>query len=118
MDIADWLVWRYPGICIQGLRRIVEQQHAGAWCKGAGQRHALLLAAGHLEGEALLEARKADQFQHFFDARRGFRLRRTRDLEAKGDIVEDIHVGKQRVGLNTHDETGNASWRENEGQYE
>src|ERR1700690_2622595 len=48
-----------PGLAIQIARGLVGQQQAGLDGKGAGERHALLLAAGKLSGimgEAMLQA--------------------------------------------------------------
>ena len=69
----------------------------------AGQRDALLLAAGHLEREALVVAGEADELQHLLDAGAALGSAGTPAiLQAEADIVLDIHVGEQRIGLEHH----------------
>ncbi len=68
----------------------------------AGERHALLLAAGKLVGIALGELRQLDHRQHLVDPRLDRGRRFSRDLEAEADVLGDRHVGEQRVGLEHH----------------
>ena len=68
----------------------------------AGQRHALLLAAGELVGIAVAELRQLDEAEHLGDARVDLGLRHAGDLQAEGDVLRDRQVGEQRIGLEHH----------------
>jgi hypothetical protein len=61
-----------------------------------------LLAAGEFEREALLVAGQPDEVQDFGDAGHALFARHAFDLEAEADVVADVHVGEQRIGLEHH----------------
>ena len=50
-------------LAVERAQRLVEQQDVGLEDDGAGQRHALLLAAGKLRGPADLQAIEAHELQ-------------------------------------------------------
>ena len=91
-------------LSVEGRQWFVQKQHRGPVDDGAGQRHALLLAAGHLVNTTCGEATKADQFQRLDRA--------TVDLAAVdpwatlakpiGDVRLDVEMRKQGVVLEHH----------------
>ena len=91
-------------LAVECRERLVEKQHGGAVDEGAGERHALLLAARELIAAALAVA---------FEAHHGERLvHRAVDLgfgglgtalaQAIGNVVGDRQMRKQRVVLEHH----------------
>ncbi len=65
---ADFLAQRHADLGVERRERFVEQQHLRLDGERAGKRDALLLAAGHLVGEAVGEMIELDQAEHFLDA--------------------------------------------------
>ncbi len=102
LDLADLLAQADADLGVERRERLVEQQHRGAGREGAGEGDALLLAAREFEREALVEAGEAHQLQHLLDPRLALRLVHAGDLQAEADIVGDVHVRKQRIGLEHH----------------
>ncbi len=84
---------------VERAERLVEQQRLRAVDERAGERDALLLAAGELAGLALLEAGELRELEHLGDAPLGLVLGDLRALEAEGDVALDVEVGEERVGL-------------------
>ncbi|MCY1301176.1 hypothetical protein D9M70_507700 [compost metagenome] len=82
---------------IEGRHRLVEQQQRRARRQGAGQRHALLLAAGKLRRVLLRATGQADQFEHLSHPCAD-RLAALAG-QAVGDVLHHREVGEQRVGL-------------------
>ena len=70
-------------IGVERRQRLVEQQHLGTAHDGAGQRHALLLAAGEFGGIGVRLFRQADQGQRLGDARPDIAARRTGDARGR-----------------------------------
>src|SRR5690606_10538158 len=81
---------------VVGAERLVEREHARTGCKGAGEAHALALAAGQLVGAAFAVSLEADQLEQPFDAGRAVAHEHARHLEPGGDVA---HVGALREGL-------------------
>jgi len=75
----------------------VEQQQVGARCQRAGQRDALLLAAGEFVRIAIGQAVEADQRQRLKHARRARAA--VQAVQAESDVVGDRKVGEQRQVL-------------------
>ena len=71
----------------------------GWWRQRAGQRHALLLAAGKLAGAAAAQPRHLDQRQHLVDACLDLGLRLAQHLQAEADVLRHRHVGEQGIAL-------------------
>ncbi len=65
---------------VERRQRLVEQQHAGAHCDGAGQGHALTLSAGQLINAPVFEALDAGELDQFGNARFPFGLAEPRIL--------------------------------------
>ena len=87
---------------VERAERLVEQQHARVWGERAGQRHALLLAAGKLVRVARLEARKPHHGQHLAHARGDLAAARAAHLEAEADVSLNRAMREQRIGLEHH----------------
>ncbi len=84
---------------IEVRQRLVEQEHAGFGDQGAGESHALLLAAGELARIAGAQRAEPDQLQHALDARAPLRLPRASTPQTERDVVRHRHVREERVGL-------------------
>ena len=88
---------------VEGRGRLVEQHHLGIHRQRAGDRHALLLAAGQLVGELGHVGQQADLAE--LDARRA-RARRAwrvlRPAQGDGDVVEGAEVREQVELLEHH----------------
>ncbi|MNS63523.1 hypothetical protein D3C72_966190 [compost metagenome] len=82
---------------VEGGHRFVEQQQRRCRRQSAGQRDALLLAAGQLAGVLFLAAGEADQFEHLADALAHFVAPAA--SKAVGNIRLDGQIGEQCVGL-------------------
>jgi hypothetical protein len=65
----------------------------------AGERHALLLAAGQLPRVPGAERAETDQVQHALDARAQLGRRHRAPAKAEGDVLEHGHVREERVRL-------------------
>ncbi len=68
----------------------------------AGQRHALLLAAGELVRLSLFQPIELDQRHHLGHALGDVRARHAGALQAEGDVVAHVKMRKQRVVLEHH----------------
>ena len=85
---------------VERAERLVEQQGARAVDERAGERDALLLAAGELAGLALAEVAELDQLERL--GRRACGPRPCRPCcrsSPKRDVALDAQVGEERVGL-------------------
>ena len=78
---------------------LVKQQQLGVGGHGAGDGHALLLAAGQLVGVAVHILLDAHHAQGVVDALLDLRLGQLLDLQAESDVLPHRHVGPQGVGL-------------------
>ena len=86
-----------PGVQVgQGL---VQKQEFGVGGHGAGNGHALLLAAGQLVGIAVHILLDAHHPEGILDAALDLLLRQLLDLQAEGDVLPHSHVGPEGVGL-------------------
>ncbi len=80
-------------------KRLVEKQDARLGDEGAGERHALLLAAGKFRTLAVLEMQKLHQRQHLLDSRVDFRFRPALRFQREGHVLADRHVREERIAL-------------------
>ena len=80
-------------------QRFVEQQHARADDDRAGERDALLLAAGELAGELLLVSGETDLRQHVADALPDLGGGEIAHAQPVRDILEDRQMREQRIVL-------------------
>src|SRR5689334_25378249 len=84
---------------IEVRKRLVEQQYLRFEHERAGNRYALLLAAGQLCWQTLPHATEADERQAFLSAPTRLPAFEPGGFEAVGDVVESAHMRKERVGL-------------------
>ncbi|MNS98422.1 hypothetical protein D3C72_1327880 [compost metagenome] len=87
---------------IERRKRLVQQQRLGIGDERTRQRHALLLPTGKLGRTPVGIGLKLHQLQHLKRLRPASFLVHTLHLEAEGDIVDEIEMWKQRVGLEHH----------------
>ncbi len=83
-------------------QRLVEQQDVGLDHQRAGERNALLLAAGQLARIAGFEPREIHQRQRLLDLAARLGGRDFPDLEAEHDVLEHVLVRPDRVVLEHH----------------
>ena len=84
---------------IQGTERFIEQQYTRLVDECAGDRDALGLAAGKLADRSLRERSQANQFQGLPRTGALFVLGHPGHPQPEGHVLQDIQMGKQRVGL-------------------
>ena len=84
---------------VERAERLVEQQRARAVDERAGERHALLLAAGELRRLALAVLAELDHLERLVDARLHVGLADLLALEPERDVLLHGQVREQRVGL-------------------
>ena len=102
LDAANLGAHVHAQLGVQVGQRLVEEQYARLHDQRAGQRNALLLAAGELVGEAVLHALQAHELEHVEHLGANLRFGHVAQLQAVGHVVEDVHVGEQRVALEHH----------------
>ncbi|MCY1232780.1 hypothetical protein D9M72_452940 [compost metagenome] len=90
---------RLTQVLVERRQRFVEQQEFRPGDDGAGQRHALLLAAGELARPAAFHAFQSYHLQGGGDLFTARRLGDARDFQRIGDVFADRHVRKQRIVL-------------------
>src|SRR5205823_4796717 len=88
-----------PDLRVHGAERLVEQEHARFGRERAGNGDALPLPSGKLVRVASFQFLEAEQLEQFVNARLDVGPLPFLDLEAKGDVLEYIHVFEQRVIL-------------------
>jgi hypothetical protein len=88
-----------PGV--ESPERFIEQEHFGVGCQGPGQGHSLALAAAELVRVTLIEAFKLHEFKQAEDfVPHGFLgLLARAHMEAKCDVLKNVHVPEKRVVL-------------------
>ena len=79
--------------------RLVEQQQLRPLDQGAGECHALLLAAGELRRPALQQLLHLHQACRLLGAPARVRLGHLLELEREHDVLQHAHVRIERVGL-------------------
>ena len=84
---------------VERAERLVEQEHTRAVDERAGERDALLLAAGELPRLAAAESLQPDERQHLVDAARAPAAVDALAPEPKGDVLEDRQMREERVAL-------------------
>src|SRR5471032_530835 len=102
LDRPDLLAQVFANPRIKGRQRLIEQQQARAGDQGAGQGHALALAAGQLMRVAPGEVVQFHQLEGFHDALVAVVGVDLLHLQAEGDVLFHGHVGEQRVALEHH----------------
>ncbi|SHJ57840.1 hypothetical protein SAMN02745194_02886 [Roseomonas rosea] len=91
-----------PQVRIERAEGFVQQQEAGALHQGAGQGHALALAAGEGMGAAGFHPFEPQHGDGLLHAGRDLGARPALALQPIGDVGRDGHVREQRVGLEHH----------------
>ena len=84
---------------VQGTERLVEQQDAGLGHEGAGDGHALLLAAGETGDAALLEPGQRHEGEHLAHAAVDLVAGTFLLAQGEGDVLIDRQMGEERVLL-------------------
>ena len=102
LQVADLLAQALAEVLVEAGEGLVEQQNLRLEDEGAGEGDALLLAAGELVGHALAVAGEADLGEGGVDAAGDLVLREPAELQAEGDVPEDVHVGPEGVALEDH----------------
>ena len=81
---------------------LIKQQHIRLQHQGAGQGHALLLAARQLAGQALVKVNQAHILQGVQRPGTRIRLGHTGHLQAIAHVLDHVHVREQGVALKHH----------------
>src|SRR3546814_619815 len=89
-------------VLVERAERLVEQQHLRLLHQAARESDALALAAGKLVRLALGEGAELDHLDHLVDAPLDLRLWHAVLLQAEGDVLLDVHVREERIGLEHH----------------
>ena len=102
MQAADFEAHFLPQIGIEVRERFIQQQHGGFHDNGAGQRHALLLAAGKLGRVAPGQMAHFYHIQNFTNAALDFIAGQFAEREAEADILRHRHIRPDGIGLENH----------------
>ena len=89
----------FPHLGVERPERFIQEQHARLRGQGAGQGHALPLAAGELRRVAPFQLFQLHQRQQLAHPRRDLGVLPAPDAQAEGDVLEDRHVTEQGVML-------------------
>ena len=84
---------------VERAERLVEQEHLRPVDEGAGDRDALLLAAGELARAAGAETGQADELQHLVDLALHVLPVDALPAQPEGDVLEDGQMREERVAL-------------------
>lgn len=82
---------------VEGAEGLVEEEHLGMVDQGAGHGDTLLLAAGELVRLLAGLLAELDEVQHVPDLL--FHTLDAAPAQAEGDVLEDVEVREERVGL-------------------
>src|SRR3989441_7358494 len=102
LQLADLGTHLYPDLRIEVRQRLVQEQDVRVQHEGAGERDALLLAAGELAGITELEARQVDLAEAGRDALGDRGTVELSHLESVGDVRLHRHVRPERIVLEHH----------------
>ncbi len=104
MDAADLRPRLDAQLGVEIRQRLVHEDQRRLDDDGAGDGHALLLAAGELSGQLVLLAGELHEPERMRHARRAVGGRDAAHPQAEADVLGDGHVRKQRVVLEHHAE--------------
>ena len=104
LDLGQLALHLAADLLVERGQRLVEQQQLRTRRERAGDRDALLLAAGELGDAALLEARKPDQGEQLAHAGADLGLAQPASAQAIGDVPGDVHVREIGIVLKDHPE--------------
>ena len=96
-------------LLVERAERLVHQQDVGLDHHGAGERHALLLAAGQAADRALAEIVERTLPQRLRHAAFELGAGDPAHPQAIGDVLEHVRCGKQRVVLEHHADVARAA---------
>ena len=92
----------HPKLLVKRRKGLVEQQHARFGDGRAGQRHALLLAAGELARQSVGEFGQPHLLDHRIGQAIAVGLGETAHAQRESDVVAHAEMGEQRIGLEHH----------------
>ena len=98
----DLVAHEHPEVGVEIRQRLVEEEHAGPHAQRAGQRDALLLAAGQLIRAAIPEPFQAHDAQEVLHARGDLAARAAPDAERIPHVAGHRQVREERVALEDH----------------
>ena len=104
VDAPDLRAHLEAQLRVEVRERLVHQHERRLDDDGAGDRHALLLAAGELARQLVLLAPQADEVQRLVDLAVDLGLGRAAHLQAEADVLAHVEMGKERVVLEHHAE--------------
>ena len=84
---------------VQGPQGLVQKKDLGFVHQGPGYGDTLLLSAGKRRNTALLKAFEIHQIQHMLHLVHDLFTGKLLQLQAEGDILEDVHVREKRIAL-------------------
>ena len=102
LDVVNHAAHFDAQLGVQVGQRLVHEQHLRVDDDGAGQRHALLLAAGEAFGQTVLILVDVHQGEHFIGTLLHFILGDVAKPEAVLDVFTDGQVGEDGVALEHH----------------
>jgi ABC-type molybdate transport system permease subunit len=102
VEIDQLLAQRVAQLGVKIGQRLIEQQQTWLHDDGAGQRHALLLAAGQLTRHAIDQTGQIADVQGMLDAPGALRLRHIFHSQPEAKVLADRHMRKKCVGLENH----------------
>ncbi len=102
LDAADLVAESRAHLGVERREGLVQEKDLGPDRERPGQRHPLLLAAGHLGCVAVRVGRQADQVEHLQGSALALRRRDPAHLQAECHVLPGDHVWEQRVRLEHH----------------
>ena len=99
LDALDLHLHLYPELGVQVGEGLIQQQNGGTGHQSPGQGHPLLLTAGELPGITLVHAGKLYQSEHVLHPLTDLVFGQLLELQTKGHVFKNRHVGEQRVIL-------------------
>ena len=99
LDVADLFLHVGAELPVERAQGLVHEEGRGIEDQGAGQGHALLLAAAQLARAPGREPREADELEHPLDAGPDLDAGHPAKAEREGDVVEHAQVGEEGVVL-------------------
>ncbi|MNB90144.1 hypothetical protein D3C75_371970 [compost metagenome] len=102
LQLADFIAHAASKVGVEVTQRLIKQQHFRFEDQRAGQRHALLLAAGDLVDKAVFKALQIHHGQRFLHPGFGLCAGYAEHLQAVADVLAQRHVREQGVRLEHH----------------
>ena len=102
LDLLDLKAHALAQLGVEVGERLIQQQQRRLCHQRAGERHALLLAAGELAGDAVGVLNQVHGGEHALHLLADGRLVLLLDGQRVGDVVKDRHVRPDGIGLEDH----------------